>query len=336
MARSIIFLITISIFPALLCSCSENITATRNASELSINAWDYNDNYFLADTLYKRSFTEYFQNRDSLTSYVQNNQILITPSSPLEIWVQCDITEPAKRLCTGIVMLGEMPAAGYDTSVTKPEIIAGKKFFGYFKPLNVMEYAMNIYAGFVGIKTSIPENYHAGIVYRTVSGKQYGKGYLASSNHDTLIIKLFKVSSQTPDLSPLAWELKLKNIYRIPYKNISPESEIKVVYNNSGTQAEYIPGFSTKIITMTGLDRVNNSTLKPPPDGLFDWLNYYTIIQNGDDIIFPELKPFSDGLYASGVGTQYGFDEIYTQTKTTASQNPKAGMYKIAGTAVYY
>lgn len=316
-------------------SCSDSVVTNPSISEFSMNAWNYNNNYFLADTLYKRSFTEYFGNRDSLTTYVQDNKIE-TAVSPMEIWVQCDVTEPNKRICTGAVMLGAMPVAGYDTSVTKPEIVQGQKYFGYFRPLNVQEYVLNVYAGFIGLKTAIPDDYHAGIVYRTANGKQYGKGYSASLSTDTLIIKLFKVSSQTPALAPLAWELQLKNVYRIPYRNISRDSEIRVMYNSQGTQAEYIPGFTTKIITMTGLDKVNNNTLAPPPDGLFDWINYYTIIPNGDDIIFPVLKPFSDGLYSSGVGTQYGFEEIYTQTKTAASQNPKSGMYSITGKAIYY
>lgn len=323
----------------LISACDSTVTNSNNNTQsqnFSIPAWDYAENFYFVDTLYRRSFKEW---QDGVTSgFIDSN--LIRNDNTFEVWVQCDATTADKRLCVGKVMLGERPPQGYDTSVTNPVTIMGDKFAGYFRKLNSNEFTLKDTAGFVVLRISIPENFHVGVVYTNHANKNYGKGLYNSSVNDTLILKLIKVDNQSPDLTPLAWQLKMKNVYRLSSAGlVSFTSSIFLKYNNLGT----LPFYTTPLITMLKLDRVNNITFLPPPDGLFDWSNGITIFtffqpagSYSTYIMFPILEPFGQGLQEAGVTSEYWFNEIYTQRKTQAQINVIANMYKLMGTIIYF
>ncbi len=253
--------------------------------------------------------------KDITSGFLDSNRIL-TNNNHFEVWVQCDANTPDKRFCVGKVMLGERPPQGYDTSVTNPEIIMGEKFAGYFRKLESYDYYLNDTAGFVGLNISIPENYHAGVVYRNVSNQYFGKGAYESGVSDTLILKLVKVDYQSPDLTPLAWKLKMKNVYKIYFSNLQSSSTIYTKFNLNNEWRDTIPGYNIPLITMTKLDRFNNTTLQPPPDAKFDWLNGKTILPETGYLIFPTLEPFGRDLPLIPNDSDYCFYEIYSQRKT--------------------
>lgn len=312
------------------CESTTNSTSgTYKSVDFSIPAWNYSDNYYLVDTLYKRSFTEYYNNITS--GYQDSNRI----NSILEVWVQCNASDPDSRFCVGKVMLGARPPQGYDSSITKPENIAGDKFTGYFKQMYT-GYDYSNQCGMVGLRNDIPENYYLGVVYTDSSKRKYGKGVYESGIHDTLILKLVKVDNPNPVTTPLAWQLKMKNVYRLPYGNIGPTSKIYLKYIENSVYYEKIPGYDTMLITALKLDRVNNYTKLPPPDGIIDMFVDGRILNvTTGYIIFPSLEPFSQGLNGAGVPSQYWFDEIYNQSKTQTQQSTKANMYKLMGTEYY-
>ena len=295
-------------------------------------AWDYSETHYFLDTLYRRSFTEYY--RDTMTTYLISNSI-IESTQPLEVWVQCDVTNADKRFCVGKVMLGERPSQGYDTSVTNPEIIMGEKFAGYFRKLSPSEFYHNNLAGFIGLNISIPENYHVGVVYRNNSNQMFGKGFIESLTADTIILKLVKVDNQSPDLTPLAWKLKMKNVYKIPYTNLQTSTTIKTKFIENYVYYDTITGYTTPLITMLKLDKFNNTTLLPPPDGKIDWLTGKTIFPAEGYLVFPTLEPFGRDLPLSPNDSNYCFYEIYSQRKTNAQISNKAFYYAIKGNAVY-
>jgi hypothetical protein len=317
-----------------LSSCESTVTnnSSNSSGDFQFSVWDYSDNYFLLDTIYKRSFSEVY--KDSITSYVTENTLTMS-NNDLEVWVQCDITESRKRFCVGWMMLTERPVQGYDTSYINTESAVDKKFAGYFKILDTAEFYINRQAGFVGLKATIPENYHVGIAYKTLSNKIYGQGRNISGSTDTLILKLIKVDSPDPATTPLAWKLKMKNIYRLPYYNLLSSTVINLMYLHNNEYINRLPVSYVLLITMLKLDRFNNGTLLPPPDGKFDWIENKTIYPETGDIIFPILEPFGQGLQDAGVSSEYQFNEIYTQTKSQTQGNAKANMYKLMGTAVY-
>ncbi|MCX6158187.1 MAG: hypothetical protein NTY74_09455 [Ignavibacteriae bacterium] len=313
------------------------INNTQNTHDnFQLLAWDYSESHYFLDTLYRRSFTEVYN--DSVTSYVSENTIS-TGNKDVEVWVQCNVTESYKRLCVGWLMLGERPVSGYDTSFINTEPVFGEKFSGYFKILDTSQYYINPQAGFIGLKINVPENYYAGVVYKTLSNKIYGQGRNLSGSNDTLILKLFKIDTPDPLTTPVAWNLKMKNVYRLPYGNILRASSINLMFYSidyyGNNFYEMIPGYSVPLITMLKLDRFNNSSLRPPPDGKFDWIESKIIYTESGDIVFPVLEPFGKGLKEAGVDSTYWFGEIYTKKKILAQMEPNGIRYWLKGNAVY-
>jgi len=192
-----------------------------------------------------------------------------------------------------------------------------------------------MHAGFIGLNIATTQNTHAGIVYINYKDEHYGIGEREASSSDTLILKLFKVDNQIPSVTPLAWQLKMKNVYRIPFSNIKSTSSIKVLYNNNSIFTEYIPGYQIPMVTMLRLDRYYNATNLPPPDGKFDWLENKTIYSKYGDVVFPDLEPFYSCIKDTGLDSTYQYKELYIYSKTEAMTSFKAFLYKLSGYAVY-
>ncbi len=334
--KLIVMLAVIAMISITLISC-EDCAVNNNTpippDNFLLTVWDYSETHYFVDTLYRRSFMEYYS--DTMTTYLISNSIIESPTQPLEVWVQCDVTNADKRFCVGKVMLGERPPQGYDTSVTNPEIITGEKFAGYFRRLVPSEFYHNNLAGFIGLNISIPENYHVGVVYQNYSNQMFGKGFIESLPADTIILKLVKVDLQSPDLTPLAWKLKMKNVYKIPFSNLQTSTTIKTKFNENNVYRDTITGYTTPLITMLKLDKVNNATLLPPPDGKFDWLAGKTIFPAEGYLVFPTLEPFGRDLQLMPNDSNYCYFEIYLQKKINAQISTKAVYYAIKGNAVY-
>ncbi len=75
---------------------------------------------------------------------------------------------------------------------------------------------------------------------------------------------------KVPNLVPndlLAWELKLRNIYQLPIKNISQNGfEFDTRYISNGYLSSTLPNISTPLITILGLDKYTSGR-SGPPDG---------------------------------------------------------------------
>ncbi len=330
--KSILVLVSIFSFFIALSSCENTVTNSGTPlppDNFILYAWDYSDSYYFVDTLYRRSFLEYY--RDTMTTYLMANSI-IESTQPLEVWVQCDVNTADKRICAGKVMLEARPPQGYDTSVTNP---GNDKFTGYFRKLLPSEFYHNNLAGFIGLNISIPENYRVGVVYQNYSYQMFGKGYMETLPTDTIILKLVKIDYPHPYESPLAWKLKMKNVYKIPFTNLQSSTTIKTVFNDNNVYRDTITGYTTPLITMLKLDKVNNTTLLPPPDGKFDWKTGKTIFPENGCLVFPTLEPYGSDLPLSQYNSNYCYFELYSQSKITARMSNKAGYYAIKGNAVY-
>ena len=316
------------------CDCDNISSSGTNNFNFSIPIYDYSDFHYLIDTLYRRSFLDYYNDSTGiLTQHTYNNKILSNDNS-FEIWVQCEVTEINKRYAVAHTLLYEEPAGGYSDTLINTTQIPGIRFFGYFRELHPGEYYISPTAGMIGFKINLPDNYHAGIVYKTQEGNKYGKGSNDIGPQDTLIIKMFKTENQSPDGTPLAWELKLKNIYRLPFVNVLQSPFLlDVVFNDNGYYRSTIPGMNTLLLQITKLDRYQANTRVPPPDGIFDFLPGYTIITETGDIIFPTLRPFYDEFRNAGVDSVYWFPELYEQRKTIAKIFPIAHRFLIHGYA---
>lgn len=324
-----IFVIPV-LFIVLVSGCSDSVTNNNSIqyNSFSIPAWDYSDNHFFIDTLYKTSFLHVMNDSTGiLPSIVLLNKIKYDLPS-FQVWVQCDNTVPLKRLAVAYAYLPDtLSATGYNNQLyPRNKIAIDTTFFGFFRELSQNEYYINPIAGFIGLKISIPENYAIGVSYVTYEGKKFGYGKFDISSIDTMILKLIKCSNQNPDATPRMWELKMKNIYRLPYSNITQNYfKFDTYYNNQNIFQEKIPGYARTLNQILLLDR------RGTPDGLFDYLPNFTIIPETGDIIFPILQPFSDGLRNAGVDSIYFFKELYTQRKTEAQISINSNSYYFRG-----
>jgi Motility related/secretion protein len=304
----------------------------------SLKVWDYSDSHYFLDTVYKQSFLNYYNNvtLDSLS-----NQLTVDDQS-FEVWVQTDNSNRDYRRAYLYTDLGPLPASGkYPDSLKQiTQFTQGLSAYGLVRKLPTSEYTINKYAGFVSLKVSLPENYFVGIAYkRTRTGTQYGTISTAQgiNSTDTLVLKMIKVGNLVPQ-DTLAWELKLKNIYRLPVSRIVQEGfEFDVQYQTDGVYQPTLPpteNISTNLITIMGLDKYTNGR-SGPPDNKFDFLPGVTIDPENGFIIFPTLKPFLNNLkfYTQPIDSSYWYPEIYTQLKNTADDKPNANNYVLVGKA---
>ena len=300
-----------------------------------VSALDYSDYHFFPDTLYKTSFVDFMNNISG--NYLQStidNQILNNDST-FEIWLQTETVNPYGRYASATTMLYEEPPGGYNDTLINTTQVPGLHYFGYFRKLESWEYYIYPIAGMIGININVPTDYHAAISYKTNDSKKYGTSSFESNSSDTLILKMFKTDTQEPGVTPLAWELKLKNVYRLPINNIFNDGfELNVYYDSAGAFIKTIPnglGIQRGLLGITKLDRYTGTTHNPPPDSVFDFLVGYTIDTSSSDIIFPYLRPFLDDFILANINSNYHFAELYTQSKTIASTAPNANKYFLKG-----
>lgn len=299
-----------------------------------INVYDYSDNHYFFDTLYKSSFLEVYNDSigGNYSFNTQSNQVLVN-NVDFEVWVQCDYTVQDKRFAVAYTMLGARNEVPYDTLI-KTDEIPGIRFFGYFRKLSANEYFVDDFGGYISLKTSVDPNYAIGVTYSTFGQKKYGKGLSESTGTDTLILKMVKCKNQSPDITPLAWELKMKNVYRLPVSKVVEDGfTFDVMYNDQNVYKPNLPNQSRSLNQMLLIDRYQGKERRGPPDGKFDFIDGKTINRETGDIIFPTLRPFFDNLVQANVDTSFIFYEIYTQKKNLTLSSPKNSLYAIKGSA---
>ncbi|MBK8550137.1 MAG: cell surface protein SprA [Ignavibacteria bacterium] len=307
--------------------------------EYILKAWDYSDNHYFLDTIYKTSFLDFFNN----TNITQQTSQLSVDDQSFEVWVQTDNTTVGYRRAGLHVDLGAIPTSGsYNDSLkTVPNPQQGTSAFGLVRKLQTSEYSLNKYAGFITLKISLPDNYFAGVAYkRTQTGEQFGTISTDTNvkSTDTLVLKMVKVQTLIP-ANTLAWELKMKNIYRLPVSRIVREGfEFKVNFLSDGIYNPTfpIPNLNTYIITILGLDKYTNGR-SGGPDTQFDFLPGTTIDQENGYIIFPTLKPFltslRDTINGITIDSSYWYPQIYSELKSSSKLLPNANNFEMRGKA---
>lgn len=307
----------------------------------SLQVWDYSDNHYFLDTIYKQSFLDYYNN-PILSSRTDSLQI---DDLTFEVWVQADVTFSGYRKAGLHVDLDKLPGTGRydDTLKSVPTPTQGLRAYGIVRKLAPTEYTLNKYAGFVSLKISLPENYFVGVAYRrTVTGEQYGTISTDSGSiaNDTLVLKMIKVENLVPN-NTLAWEHKMKNIYRLPVSRVVRDGfEFDVKYLDNGVYNPTFPPalqISSSLVTILGLDRFTTGRTGPP-DNKFDWIPGITIDPENGFVIFPSLKPFLNTLESYNVNgrtidSSYWYRDIYTDLKNNAKLKPNATNYKMEGKA---
>ncbi len=221
----------------------------------------------------------------------------------------------------------------------------------YARKLDSTQYIFNPKVGFLSLSQPLqPDEVLAVAFQYSYNGRIYQVGEFstdvppdsASSNQKILFLKLLKATSQRPAL-PI-WGLMMKNVYSVGFGSLDRDGfQLNVLYQQPGYGAKrYLPfgdlNQGTPILTLENLDRLNNQN-DPQPDGVFDFVQGYTVIGQYSRIIFPMLEPFGRDLAPkvfsnAALGADSLYYPLYDSIKTTAiNQFPNLDRFILQGTA---
>lgn len=222
----------------------------------------------------------------------------------------------------------------------------------FARKLDSTEYYYNPQVGFVSLNVQVQPDEVVGVAYQySYNGRIYQVGEFSQeitldSNQGVqknLFLKLLKATSQRVEL-PI-WDLMMKNVYSLDVSGLQQQDfKLNVLYQEpSGGLKRYLPESSPEVagkplITILNADRLNNRN-DPQPDGLFDYVEGYTVIGQQGKVIFPVLEPFGsdlDRLAFAGqpqeVKDQYVYYQLYDTIKAIAQTYANLNRYLFQGT----
>ena len=223
----------------------------------------------------------------------------------------------------------------------------------FARKLNPNEYFFNPQIGFVSINQQLqPDEVLAVAFQYTYNGKVYQVGEfsqdvaLDSSRQGVqkvLFLKLLKATSQRPML-PI-WRWMMKNVYSLDLPGVQRQDfKLNVLYEEpSGGLKRFLPETDRLVegrplLRILNLDRLNNQN-DPMPDGVFDYVEGFTILSQQGKIIFPLLEPFGRDLDSLAFNTaassafedKYLFTQLYDSIKAIAQTFANVNRYVMQG-----
>ncbi len=221
----------------------------------------------------------------------------------------------------------------------------------FARKLDSTQFTFNRQVGMLSLSQPLQTDEVLGVAFQySYNGRIYQVGEFSqdvppdstSASQKVLFLKLLKATSQRPSL-PI-WKLMMKNVYTIGYGTLSnTDFKLNVLYQEPGLGAKrYVPygdkNQGSPIISLINLDRLN-SQLDPQPDGVFDYVEDYTVVSQYSRIIFPVLEPFGRDLatqiYTSipTTVTDTLYYALYDSIKAVAQQYPNLNRFLLKGTA---
>ncbi|ATL47307.1 cell surface protein SprA [Chitinophaga caeni] len=225
----------------------------------------------------------------------------------------------------------------------------------FARKLDSTQYTVNKQLGFISLVQQLQPDEVLAVAYEyTYNGRVYKVGEFSqdvppdqnnAANQKILFLKLLKATSARPNL-PI-WDLMMKNIYATgAYQLNRQDFKLDVMYKDPGSEERapsdkrYIPDAvgsyeGMPIISILNLDRLNNQN-DPQPDGVFDYVEGYTINSQTGRVMFPMLEPFAQGVQKAFGGdpvleNKYMYNELYDSIKVVAQQFPQLNRYVMRG-----
>jgi cell surface protein SprA len=208
--------------------------------------------------------------------------------------------------------------------------------------LSSSEYTLNSTLGYISIKSALNSDEVLGVAFEyTYNGQVYQVGEFSSditSTDQSLYVKMLK--STTIDPRYPMWRLMMKNVYSLGAYQIQSSNfklNIKYLSDTTGTKINYLPitGLNNQsLLQVLNLDRLD-SNQESNPDGLFDYIEGYTILASTGKIIFPEVEPF--GAYLEKkigdpvTAAKYVYKELYDSTLVVAQQFADKNKFVLTG-----
>ncbi|MBX9784475.1 MAG: cell surface protein SprA [Chitinophagaceae bacterium] len=222
----------------------------------------------------------------------------------------------------------------------------------FARKLRPEEYYFNPQIGFISLNTTLQPDEVLGVAYQyTINGKVYQVGEFSndvtpdttvnnSGTQKVIFLKMLKATSQRP-LLPI-WDLMMKNVYSVGFGQLERKDfKLNILYQEpGGGEKRYIPEgdqAGRPLLELMNLDRLNNQN-DPQPDGVFDYVEGFTVISSQSRIIFPLLEPFGQDLdyiftgpNAADLKKKYLFYPLYDSIKWVAQQSPQLNRFIMRG-----
>ncbi|ANE53380.1 hypothetical protein SY85_08375 [Flavisolibacter tropicus] len=220
----------------------------------------------------------------------------------------------------------------------------------FARKLQPTDYYFNERIGFLSLNQALNPDEVLGVAFQyTYNGQIYQVGDFSQdvppdssgNTQKVLFLKLLKATSQRPGL-PI-WDLMMKNVYSVGFGQLQREDfKLDVVYEEPSLgKKRYLPFDSLKqeyrgvpILNLVNLDRLNNQN-DPQPDGVFDYVDGFTVIPSQSRIIFPVLEPFGRDLeyiYENDAARQkYLYYPLYDTIKAIAQTFANLNRFELVG-----
>ncbi len=352
---------------------SANLSGGTASQLFEIKADEYEENrHFLMAQYFKENYNKAMSKLPAITTPVQILR--------MEVWVtNRNGTTTEARDVVGLANLGEtggaisgIPSNGsnptYSAIISNPSNRNSSTVFNnlitmglqpvqdfekmFARKLDSTQYIYNRQVGFISLSQPLQTDEVLAVAYQySYNGKIYQVGEFSQdlppdstqATQRILFLKLLKATSQRPTL-PI-WDLMLKNVYAIGYGTLTPtDFKLDVLYQEPGLGwKRYVPfgdkNQGTPIISLINLDRLNNQ-LDPQPDGVFDYVEGFTVYSQYSRVMFPVLEPFGRDL-AEGIYTNPNlpnikdslFYALYDSIKAVAQQFPNLNRFVLKGSA---
>ncbi len=324
-----------------------DVRGGTSTQPFAIRAYDFAKNHFFLDTVYQPIYDDYFKNS---TPVIPN-----TPAAQyyrvkyLQLWESTNDTREGVLHAGNGVAIADLRGLRSNETYTAAEksrpIQTGIVERGNFMLMDSTQYSYNANLGTLTIKNLRQDRYYA--VSYAIEGPSldssdnifYGTFSRNNGDKDTLMLRLVYRPNMLPSYK-LLWDRQMKNIYQInAMTNVDiSNTNINLWYirsNNDST--DVLQGAPDKLVTIFGVDQVNNSSGSAPPDGIFDLRVPFFDATTGE-ITFPNSKPFSNGLraYFNKIGNpelaeQYTFEQVYDTTYDIAARNTARNRFVISG-----
>lgn len=352
---------------------STNLQGGAASQLFEVKADEYEENrHFLLAQYFRSNYNKVMSRLPAITAPVQILR--------MEVWVtnRTGITTDTRDV-VGLADLGEsggtnpqIPSNGtnplYANIISNPSNRNSSTVFNnlmamglipvqdfektFARKLDSTQYIYNKQAGFISLSQPLQTDEVLAVAYQySYNGKIYQVGEFsqdlppdsASANQKILFLKLLKATSQRPTL-PI-WDLMLKNVYAVGYGTLSPtDFKLDVLYQEPGLGwKRYVPfgdrNAGSPILSLVNLDRLNNQ-LDPQPDGVFDYVEGYTVFSQYSRVMFPVLEPFGRDL-AQAIYSNPSLPAIkdtlyyalYDSIKAVAQQYPNLNRFVLKGSA---
>lgn len=224
----------------------------------------------------------------------------------------------------------------------------------FARKLDSSQYYYNPQLGFLSLNGALQPNEVLAVAFQySYNGRVYQVGEFSqdvpvdstSGVQKVLFLKLLKATSARTQL-PI-WDLMMKNIYTLKSDNGDYLSsldrmdfQLNVLYNEpGGGQKRYLPEgdqAGVPLLSILGLDRLNNQN-DPQPDGVFDFIEGFTVMPQRAQIIFPVLEPFGRDLAFAfsdpSLQKKYLYQPLYDTIKAIAQTYANLNRFVMRGVA---